>query len=158
MTECSPVVSANCPKVSKAGTIGKPLSLLEVKIGDNSEIWVKGDSVFVGYHNDPVTNKRVFTEDGFFKTGDQGFFDSDDFLNFTGRIKDAFGEYASNPLEYIFYVKNGNKVGCMRSLENERSIAEGYDIYSSNMDKASKDELRDKCLQLLKTEGVPAQE
>ena len=85
-------------------------------------------------------------------------YDSLCILNFTGRIKDAFGEYASNPLEYIFYIKNGNKVGCMRSLENERSIADGYDIYSSNMDKASKDELRDKCLQLLKTEGVPAQE
>jgi long-chain acyl-CoA synthetase len=104
MTECSPVVSANCPKVSKAGTIGKPLSLLEVKIGDNSEIWVKGDSVFVGYHNDPVTNKRVFTEDGFFKTGDQGFFDSDDFLNFTGRIKELLktstGKYVCpSPIE-----------------------------------------------------------
>lgn len=104
MTECSPVVSANCPKVSKAGTIGKPLSQLEVKIGDNSEIWVKGDSVFVGYHNDPVTNKRVFTEDGFFKTGDQGFFDSDDFLNFTGRIKELLktstGKYVCpSPIE-----------------------------------------------------------
>lgn len=104
MTECSPVVSANCPKVSKAGTIGKPLSLLEVKIGDNSEIWVKGDSVFVGYHNDPETNKRVFTEDGFFKTGDQGFFDSDDFLNFTGRIKELLktstGKYVCpSPIE-----------------------------------------------------------
>ena len=104
MTECSPVVSANCPKVSKAGTIGKPLSQLEVKIGDNSEIWVKGDSVFVGYHNDPVTNKRVFTEDGFFKTGDQGFFDSEDFLNFTGRIKELLktstGKYVCpSPIE-----------------------------------------------------------
>ena len=104
MTECSPVVSANGPGCSKPGTIGKPLSHLEVKIGDNSEIWVRGESVFIGYHNDPEANQRAFTEDGFFKTGDQGFFDADDFLNFTGRIKELLktstGKYVCpSPIE-----------------------------------------------------------
>ena len=104
MTECSPVVSANNIKASKPGTIGKPLSFLEVKIGDNSEILVKGESVFLGYHNDPEMNQRAFTADGFFKTGDQGFFDSDDYLNFTGRIKELLktstGKYVCpSPIE-----------------------------------------------------------
>ena len=104
MTECSPVVSANGPGCSKPGTIGKPLPHLQVKIGDNSEILVKGESVFSGYHNDPEANQRAFTEDGFFKTGDQGFFDSDDFLNFTGRIKELLktstGKYVCpSPIE-----------------------------------------------------------
>lgn len=104
MTECSPVVTANCPSVSKAGTIGKPLAHLEVKIGDNSEIWVRGESVFIGYHNDPEANQKAFTEDGFFKTGDQGFFDNEDFLNFTGRIKELLktstGKYVCpSPIE-----------------------------------------------------------
>lgn len=104
MTECSPVVTANSPNSSKPGTIGKPLAHLQVKIGDNSEILVKGESVFRGYHNDPEANSRAFTEDGFFKTGDQGFFDSDDFLNFTGRIKELLktstGKYVCpSPIE-----------------------------------------------------------
>jgi len=104
MTECSPVVSANSVKAAKPGSIGKPLSFLEVKIGDNSEILVKGESVFVGYHNDPEANQKAFTEDGFFKTGDQGFFDSGDFLNFTGRIKELLktstGKYVCpSPIE-----------------------------------------------------------
>lgn len=104
MTECSPVVTANNPNSSKPGTIGKPLSHLQVKIGDNSEILVKGESVFRGYHNDPEANSRAFTADGFFKTGDQGFFDADDFLNFTGRIKELLktstGKYVCpSPIE-----------------------------------------------------------
>ena len=104
MTECSPVVSANSLADNRPGSIGKPLAHLEVKIGDNNEILVKGDSVFKGYHNRPDINAQVFTEDGFYKTGDQGFFDSDGYLNFTGRIKELLktstGKYVCpNPIE-----------------------------------------------------------
>lgn len=104
MTECSPVITANNERDSKPGTIGKPLPHLQVKIGDNNEILVKGDSVFRGYHNMPETNAAIFTKDGFYKTGDQGYFDADDYLNFTGRIKELLktstGKYVSpNPIE-----------------------------------------------------------
>lgn len=104
MTECSPVISANCPRVSKPGTIGLPLAHLKVRIGVQNEIEVKGDSVFRGYRNKPELNAQIFTEDGFYKTGDQGFFDEDGFLNFTGRIKELLktstGKYVSpNPIE-----------------------------------------------------------
>lgn len=104
MTECSPVVTANNEHASKPGTIGKPLTHLDVKIGDFSEILVKGDSVFKGYHNMPETNAQIFTADGYYKTGDQGFLDSDGYLNFTGRLKELLktstGKYVSpNPIE-----------------------------------------------------------
>ena len=104
MTECSPVVSVNSLTDNKPGTIGKPLAHLDVKIGENNEILVKGDSVFGGYHNMPETNAEIFTKDGYYKTGDQGFFDEDGYLNFTGRIKELLktstGKYVSpNPIE-----------------------------------------------------------
>jgi long-chain acyl-CoA synthetase len=77
MTECSTVISVNSPFCSKPGSIGKPLPYLSVRIGDQNEIQVKGESVFRGYRNKPELNAQIFTEDGFYKTGDQGFFDED---------------------------------------------------------------------------------
>ncbi|OWV22928.1 long-chain acyl-CoA synthetase [Fibrobacter sp. UWB16] len=104
MTECSPVVSANCKQAIKPGSIGKPLAHLDVKIGNCSEILVRGESVFKGYHNRPDLNSNIFTPDGFYHTGDQGYFDKDGFLYFTGRIKELLktstGKYVSpNPIE-----------------------------------------------------------
>lgn len=104
MTECSPVVSTNYRHFIKPGTIGKPLSHLDVKIGENNEILVRGDSVFKGYHNMPELNSQIFTPDGFYHSGDQGYFDEDNYLCFTGRIKELLktstGKYVSpNPIE-----------------------------------------------------------
>jgi long-chain acyl-CoA synthetase len=104
MTECSPVVSANCEQAIKPGSIGKPLPHLQVRIGDNSEIQVKGESVFKGYHNRADLNAAAFTADGFYRSGDQGYFDDDGYLYFTGRIKELLktstGKYVSpNPIE-----------------------------------------------------------
>lgn len=104
LTECSPVISANCEGNQIIGTVGKPLEHLEVKIGENNEILVKGDSVFGGYHNRPDLNKDAFTEDGFFHTGDQGSIDPEGYLSITGRLKELLktstGKYVSpNPIE-----------------------------------------------------------
>ncbi|MCF0222457.1 MAG: long-chain fatty acid--CoA ligase [Fibrobacter sp.] len=104
LTECSPVVSVNKIGSIRPGSVGTPLTHLQVKIGENSEVLVKGDSVFKGYHNMPETNKEIFTEDGFFRTGDQGSFDKDGYLFLTGRIKELLktstGKYVSpNPIE-----------------------------------------------------------
>ena len=104
MTECSPVVSANCKQAIKPGSIGKPLHHLDVRIGECSEIQIRGESVFKGYHNRPDLNEKAFTEDGFYHSGDQGYFDDDGYLYFTGRIKELLktstGKYVSpNPIE-----------------------------------------------------------
>jgi long-chain acyl-CoA synthetase len=104
LTECSPVVSVNRPGSARPGSVGQPLTHLQVKIGDHSEVLVKGDSVFKGYRNRPDLNAEIFTEDGFFRTGDQGYFDRDGFLYLTGRLKELLktstGKYVSpNPIE-----------------------------------------------------------
>lgn len=99
LTECSPVVSANKPGKVRPGSVGIPLPFLDVKIGENNEVLVKGDSVFKGYHNRPDLNPEIFTDDGYFRTGDQGSFDADGYLFLTGRIKELLktstGKYVS---------------------------------------------------------------
>lgn len=72
------------------GTVGTPLPDLEVKIGAENEILVKGPSVMRGYYNKPEETAAVFTEDGFFRTGDAGYFDEHGALVLTERIKDLF--------------------------------------------------------------------
>jgi long-chain acyl-CoA synthetase len=99
LTECSPVVSVNLPGRFRLKSVGKPLPGLSVKIGEKNEILVKGRSVFQGYRNMPEVNRDAWTEDGYFRTGDQGIIDKDGFLFLIGRIKEIFktstGKYVS---------------------------------------------------------------
>ena len=72
------------------GTIGTVLDGVTVRIGNNNEILVKGPTVMKGYYNKPEENKKAFTDDGFFRTGDAGMFDQNGCLILTERIKDLF--------------------------------------------------------------------
>lgn len=69
-------------------TSGKPLPGVEVRIGENDEIQARGNGIMKGYYNKPEETKAVFTEDGWFKTGDAGKFDDKKNLIITDRIKD----------------------------------------------------------------------
>ncbi len=85
LTECAPLVAANCPSVNRIGSVGKPVSFLETKLKDG-EIIVKGPGVMLGYYkNEEATNEAIV--DGWFHTGDLGRFDKDGFLYITGRSK-----------------------------------------------------------------------
>ncbi len=72
------------------GTVGKPLPGLEVKIGEENEILVKGPNVMSGYFNKPAESAAAFTPDGFFRTGDAGYIDQEGAIVLTDRIKDLF--------------------------------------------------------------------
>ncbi len=73
------------------GTVGLPLPGVDVRIDpDNNEILVKGDTVTPGYYNNPEANAAAFTEDGYFRTGDAGYFDAQGALILTERVKDLF--------------------------------------------------------------------
>jgi acyl-CoA synthetase (AMP-forming)/AMP-acid ligase II len=66
----------------KNGEICKP--------GEPGELWCRGSVVTKGYFNRPEVNEKVFTEDGWFKTGDCGYFDENGYLCLSGRIDDMY--------------------------------------------------------------------
>ena len=104
LTETSATLTAFPFKNYKHGTAGKPIGDTQLKIAENDEILVKGNSVMQGYYKMPNETSDVFTEDGWFKTGDAGKIDAEGNLTITDRIKDLMktsnGKYiAPQPLE-----------------------------------------------------------
>jgi long-chain acyl-CoA synthetase len=88
LTETSPVVSLNYPKAHRIGSIGKALENVEVRLAADGELEVRGPSVFHGYWKKPKETAEVFSEDGWFKTGDIGAIDGDGYLSITDRKKE----------------------------------------------------------------------
>jgi long-chain acyl-CoA synthetase len=87
LTETSPVIALNNPINHRIGTVGKPLSNVEVKLADDGELLVRGPSVFQGYWQMPEESAAAF-EDGWFKTGDVATIDPDGYVSITDRKKD----------------------------------------------------------------------
>lgn len=74
----------------ETGSVGTTIPWVQVKIGENSEVLVKGPTVMSGYYNKPEATAEAFTPDGWFKTGDAGYIDKGGNLFLTDRIKDLF--------------------------------------------------------------------
>jgi len=86
-TEATPAISCNSPAWIKVDTVGPPLDGLQVRIAEDGEILVAGDSVMQGYWNDPDATAQVL-DSGWLKTGDIGFLDQDGFIRITDRKRD----------------------------------------------------------------------
>ncbi len=87
LTETAPVISCNRLEDYSFGTVGPVLEGVKVKFSPEGEIITKGPNVTPGYVQSKDT-KEAFTKDGWFKTGDYGYFDRKGFLVLTGRKKD----------------------------------------------------------------------
>ncbi|GAB4175623.1 MAG: AMP-dependent synthetase/ligase [Calditrichia bacterium] len=97
LTEAAPVISSNYPEAHKIGSSGRPIPGVEVKImdeegnevpeGEKGEIWVRGENVMKGYWKNQEETRATLVEDGWLRTGDLGYIDSDGFLFVLGRVK-----------------------------------------------------------------------
>ena len=93
MTECAPIITYDDWSVEKLNSCGKAVVNMEVRIASPDpqnipgEIQVKGSNVFLGYYKNDEATQEVFTEDGWFRTGDMGVLDADGSLFIKGRNK-----------------------------------------------------------------------
>lgn len=89
LTESTATVSCQWKDDYDIGSVGKLMPNVQVKIGENDEVLLKGETITKGYYKKPEATKAAFTEDGWFRTGDSGYF-KDGNLYLKERIKDLF--------------------------------------------------------------------
>ena len=90
LTESLATVSCvHLDKKFTIGSVGRPISSIQIKIGEDNEILLKGPTITKGYYHRDTTNAKVSDEEGFFHTGDAGYM-KDGELFLTERIKDLF--------------------------------------------------------------------
>jgi long-chain acyl-CoA synthetase len=139
LTETSPIINLNPIEHYKETSVGKVIPGIEMKILDPDErgigeVIVKGPVVMKGYYENPEETAASFTEDGFLKTGDLGYLDSENYLYLTGRAKNII-------------VTEGGKNVYPEEIENEFQLFEEIDqilVRGFELDKK------------MKTEGIEA--
>ena len=87
MTETASVASVNTLDALRLGSVGRPLPGVQVRIGEDGEILIKGPNIFKGYYRDAEATLETLV-DGWLHSGDLGRLDEDGFLFITGRAKD----------------------------------------------------------------------
>ena len=98
LTETSPIACANRPDDNIPASIGKPIPGVEVKIGAQNALMIKGPNIMLGYWNNPEATKAMIGPDGWLNSGD------------TARIDEAGHIYITGRLKEIIVLSNGEKV------------------------------------------------
>ena len=106
------------PELRRPGYVGVPAVGVETRISESGEILVKSPGNMLGYFKQPELTAECYTEDGFFKTGDRGEYDSKGLLRITGRVKELFktskGKYvAPVPIENLLNADASIELSCV---------------------------------------------
>ncbi|CDZ81773.1 Long-chain-fatty-acid--CoA ligase FadD15 [Candidatus Rubidus massiliensis] len=121
MTESCPV-TVNTEHFRKIGTVGKPVIDMQIKIGKDQEVLVKGSNVMKGYYKNEEMTKNTFDEDGWLKTGDKGKIDEEGYLILEGRLKEML---KTSTGEYVVPVPIEQMLTRARFVDLAQVIAEG---------------------------------
>ena len=134
----------------KPGMIGIANAYCEVKVADNGELLIRGDSVFMGYLNQPEKTAETIDAEGWLHTGDVGYMDEDGFFKISDRLKDiiitAGGKNITpseieNQLKFSPYITDAVVIGDKRPYlvclimidqDNVEKFAQDHDIPFSN--------------------------
>lgn len=136
LTEALSVCSVNTHRHHKYGSIGYPISGVEIVIlddndnhlkpGEIGEISIKSENNMLGYFNDEASSKSIYSKDGYLKTGDIGYLDEDDFLYFKARkkrvIKVSGVAVFPSEIEAIISSMSGINAVCVVQIPDEKLI------------------------------------
>ena len=171
MTENAPIIAVNKDRYYKPASVGLPMPGTEIEIIDQDEngigeIICRGDSVMIGYYNNPEETAKVLV-DGWLHTGDYGYFDRDGFLYISGRKKNVIvTKNGKNifPEEVEFYLNKSEYISevVVWGIDDEKSgdtivqaeIFPDYPAIEEKFGRIGEDELR----KLLKKEIDEANE
>lgn len=152
LSEASPIVSFNYQNKFRAGTVGKLLPYVQVKLSPEGEILVKGPNVMKGYYNNPQATTEAIDPNGWLYTGDVGIFDRDNYLQITDRIKELIvmsnGKNVAplpieNKLTQSPFVANAMVIGNNRkyiaalifpNFQEVKELAEAEDLPADNIE------------------------
>ena len=122
MTETSGLSCINLPFNAKAiGTIGKPIGCVEMKIGENKEIMIRGTAVFKEYYKNPEATSKSFTDD-WFHTGDMGELTEEGDYRIIGRLKEQF---KTSKGKYVVPAPIENLLGYYTKIEQVCVVGQG---------------------------------
>lgn len=159
MTENAPIIAVNKDRYYKSASVGLPMPGTEIKIVDQDEngigeIICRGDSVMIGYYDNPEETARVLV-DGWLHTGDYGYFDRDGFLYISGRKKNVIvTKNGKNifPEEVEFYLSKSEYIRevVVWGIDDEKSgdtvvqaeIFPDYPAIEEKFGKIEEDELK----------------
>lgn len=88
LTECTSAATVNRPDNYRFGTVGPALPGTELRLGEDDELLIRGETVFRGYFKDPEATRAVLDDDGWLRSGDVAAIDADGFVTITDRKKD----------------------------------------------------------------------
>jgi long-chain acyl-CoA synthetase len=98
LTETSPIACANRPEDNLPASVGRPIPGVEVRIGPNNALLIKGPNIMLGYWNNPEATKAMIQPDGWLNSGDTARIDAQGHVFITGRLKE------------IIVLSNGEKI------------------------------------------------
>ena len=157
MTECSGLATMMPFERVKLGTTGLAVPFVELKISSEGEILLRGENVFMGYHNQPDKTAESI-RDGWLRTGDIGFVDNEGFVKITDRMKDIIitaggtnitPSEIENQLKFSPYISDAVVVGDQRKFlsclimideDNVVKFAQDHDVPFTNFASLTRSE------------------